>query len=164
MCLWKKKSSYIFVAINLGAQLQFLLTPQTFTRIDINTEPLVNQNETMFIIGIFLRKECVGGWYGLDCHQRCSGHCRDNAVCCHVTGQCDGGCTAGWRGALCDKGKSRIFSEIFSSIFLFIFHRLCQLSKFFFSNIFQYYFIFCSFESFVDKKSKTFKYKPFIEI
>ena len=36
-----------FVAINLGAQLQILLTPQKFTCLDINTEPLVNQNETM---------------------------------------------------------------------------------------------------------------------
>ena len=51
-----------------------------------------------------LIKECTAGWYGLDCKQQCSGHCRDDDVCDHVTGQCDGGCAAGWRGALCDKG------------------------------------------------------------
>ena len=51
-----------------------------------------------------LLEECTNGWYGLDCKQQCSGHCLDNAVCNHVTGQCDGGCAAGWRAVLCDKG------------------------------------------------------------
>ena len=55
--------------------------------------------------GLFKHIECVGGWYGLDCKQQCSGHCINNDVCNHVTGQCDGGCDAGWRGALCDKGS-----------------------------------------------------------
>ncbi|XP_078330668.1 uncharacterized protein LOC144624644 [Crassostrea virginica] len=47
--------------------------------------------------------ECTAGWYGLDCKQECSGNCKDNTVCNHVTGQCDGGCAAGRRGTLCDK-------------------------------------------------------------
>ncbi|XP_078330683.1 uncharacterized protein LOC144624655 [Crassostrea virginica] len=47
--------------------------------------------------------ECVGGWYGLDCKQQCSGHCKDNSVCNYVTGQCEKGCAAGWRGTLCEK-------------------------------------------------------------
>ncbi|XP_078329598.1 uncharacterized protein LOC111116561 [Crassostrea virginica] len=45
---------------------------------------------------------CADGWYGVDCKQNCSGHCRDNIPCNHVTGQCDGGCAAGWSGELCD--------------------------------------------------------------
>ena len=52
----------------------------------------------------FLIKECSKGWYGLDCKQQCSRHCKDNTTCNHVTGQCDGGCAAGWRGGLCDQG------------------------------------------------------------
>ena len=51
-----------------------------------------------------LIKGCTEGWYGFDCKQQCSEHCRDTAVCNHVTGQCDGGCAAGWRGSLCDSG------------------------------------------------------------
>ena len=45
----RKNLSIFFKAINLDAQLQFLLTPQKFSCIDINTEPLVNQNETMWV-------------------------------------------------------------------------------------------------------------------
>ena len=57
-----------------------------------------------YIKGYILLKECTEGWYGLECKQQCSGHCRDNAMCNHVTGQCKEGCAAGWRDALCDKG------------------------------------------------------------
>ena len=60
-----------------------------------------------------LRKGCVDGWYGVDCKQNCSGHCRDNIPCNHVTGQCDGGCAAGWRGALCDEGKQTKWSPFY---------------------------------------------------
>ncbi|XP_061170702.1 multiple epidermal growth factor-like domains protein 11 [Saccostrea echinata] len=41
---------------------------------------------------------CQGGWYGLECKLRCFGHCRNNAFCNHVTGQCDNGCAEGWKG------------------------------------------------------------------
>ena len=67
----------------------------------------VRYYEFKFQTGPFKRIECIGGWYGVDCKQQCSGHCRDNAVCNHVTGQCDKGCAVGWRGALCDKGMQR---------------------------------------------------------
>nr|XP_022311625.1 receptor-type tyrosine-protein phosphatase epsilon-like isoform X1 [Crassostrea virginica] len=53
--------------------------------------------------GTMCHTECSEGWYGLDCKLLCSGHCRDNAVCNHVTGVCKGGCAAGWNGTLCDK-------------------------------------------------------------
>nr|XP_022311643.1 multiple epidermal growth factor-like domains protein 10 [Crassostrea virginica] len=53
-------------------------------------------------LGTVCNKRCTEGWYGLDCKQQCSGHCRDDAICNHVTGQCEEGCAAGWRGTLCD--------------------------------------------------------------
>ena len=69
---------------------------------------LLVYNRRIFFLAL---KECKKGWYGLDCRSQCSGHCRDNAACNHVTGQCDGGCVAGWRGVLCDKGI--LFSRLF---------------------------------------------------
>lgn len=55
---------------------------------------------------MFILSECREGWYGVKCNQQCSGHCRDNITCNHVTGQCDRGCNAGWIGAMCEKGCS----------------------------------------------------------
>lgn len=49
--------------------------------------------------------ECTDGWYGLNCTQKCDGHCRDDTACNHMTGMCEGGCDAGWTGNLCDKGN-----------------------------------------------------------
>lgn len=48
--------------------------------------------------------ECSEGRYGVNCSQECSGHCKDNIICEHVTGQCVKGCNAGWKGSPCDKG------------------------------------------------------------
>lgn len=50
--------------------------------------------------------ECREGWYGINCSQQCTGHCRDEAFCSHVTGLCDRGCAAGWTGVRCDAGKT----------------------------------------------------------
>lgn len=52
-----------------------------------------------------IAKECGRGWYGVNCSRRCVGHCKDGATCNHVTGQCNGGCDAGWEGYLCEKGN-----------------------------------------------------------
>lgn len=49
--------------------------------------------------------ECINGWYGVNCSQQCSGHCKNGTTCSHVTGQCDKGCDNGWAGSLCIKGK-----------------------------------------------------------
>ncbi|XP_011423742.2 uncharacterized protein [Magallana gigas] len=53
--------------------------------------------------GIHCNTKCREGWYGINCDQPCVGHCRDNATCNHVIGQCDRGCAARWTGKLCDK-------------------------------------------------------------
>lgn len=49
---------------------------------------------------------CTGGWYGINCSQQCVGHCRDGTTCNYLTGLCDRGCEAGWRGTRCDTGKT----------------------------------------------------------
>ncbi|XP_061185193.1 protein draper-like [Saccostrea echinata] len=53
--------------------------------------------------GRFCENICQGGWYGFECKLRCFGHCRNNAFCNHVTGQCDNGCADGWKGLYCNK-------------------------------------------------------------
>lgn len=47
-------------------------------------------------------------WYGVNCSQKCTGHCREGTLCNHVTGQCERGCAAGWTGTLCETGAFSI--------------------------------------------------------
>lgn len=42
------------------------------------------------ILWVFFQTECEKTWYGVNCSQRCVGHCKDNDTCDHVTGQCAG--------------------------------------------------------------------------
>lgn len=65
-----------------------------------------------YLLIFFNIKECTDGWYGENCKQQCSGHCRDKYVCNHVTGHCVNGCAAGWRGTLCDKGLPKLMFVI----------------------------------------------------
>ena len=53
----------------------------------------------------FFKTECAFGLYGVDCSQKCSGHCKNNVTCDHLTGVCNEGCAAGWNGSYCDKGN-----------------------------------------------------------
>lgn len=53
----------------------------------------------------YIRIECREGLYCEKCSQLCTGNCKDNKTCNHVTGQCDEGCTTGWTGAMCGKGN-----------------------------------------------------------
>ena len=50
--------------------------------------------------------ECPAGLYGHDCQESCSTHCIASGTCDRVTGQCDGGCQAGWKESKCDKSRS----------------------------------------------------------
>lgn len=50
--------------------------------------------------------ECKEGWYGNNCTEQCTEHCKDGTTCNHVTGLCDEGCDAGWKGYMCDKGNA----------------------------------------------------------
>lgn len=68
---------------------------------------------SFFLIFLFLSvssicshlKGCEDGFYSQNCNRQCSGHCKDNATCNHVTGQCEEGCAAGWKGLNCDIGR-----------------------------------------------------------
>lgn len=53
--------------------------------------------------GITAQKNVKKTWYGVNCRQRCAGHCKDNDTCDRLTGQCAGGCDAGWTGSLCNR-------------------------------------------------------------
>lgn len=67
--------------------------------------PLHTERIRYMELKLSLFVECVEGWYGINCSKQCGGHCRDNIVCHHVTGQCDKGCDAGWTGYFCNKGE-----------------------------------------------------------
>lgn len=73
-----------------------------------------------FIVCFFLI-ECKKTWYGVNCIQRCAGHCKDNDTCDRATGQCAGECDAGWTGSLCNRGT------IFISWGIYLKQRGCQL-------------------------------------
>ena len=59
-------------------------------------------NDTAWTPSFYISTECPDEWYGFDCKQQCSGHCRDNVPCNKVTGQCDKGCAYGWYGQHCE--------------------------------------------------------------
>lgn len=58
---------------------------------------------------LLYQKECKEGWFGENCSQQCSKHCRDDAFCNLVTGFCDKGCKKGWTGYMCEKGYNFYF-------------------------------------------------------
>ena len=64
-------------------------------------------NEVKYIapinLTVLILTVCDGGWYGLNCTQRCVGHCLNDDFCSHETGHCDGGCAYGWYGHYCNE-------------------------------------------------------------
>ena len=50
----------------------------------------------------YMFTECPYGFYGHDCKESCSTHCIVSGTCDRVTGQCIGGCKAGWKESKCD--------------------------------------------------------------
>lgn len=59
----------------------------------------------VFILKCSYLVGCEHGFYSQDCNHTCTGHCKYNVTCHHVTGQCEEGCAAGWKGLNCDRGK-----------------------------------------------------------
>lgn len=56
---------------------------------------------------LYFTAECPNGQYGLGCKKRCTGYCKHNTSCNHVTGLCDLGCADGYIGTLCNKGNEQ---------------------------------------------------------
>lgn len=59
-------------------------------------------------IHLYLQIECRIGHFGLDCIERCSGHCINNEPCEHVSGVCHNGGQDGFVGTYCNKCKPYI--------------------------------------------------------
>ena len=51
-----------------------------------------------------LNLECKRNMYGVNCTGSC-GHCQ-NSTCHHVNGTCLTGCSPGYQGPFCSKGKT----------------------------------------------------------
>lgn len=54
---------------------------------------------------LFLKSECKGGHFGLNCRELCSDHCENSDPCDHVSGVCTGGCQDGYMGEYCNSCK-----------------------------------------------------------
>lgn len=50
--------------------------------------------------------ECKLGWFGPNCESRCNKNCGVPGRCDWITGQCEGGCQAGWKNPKCDRSKT----------------------------------------------------------
>lgn len=72
----------------------------------------LKHKDVMFLWHLWI--ECGKGLYGENCSQTCSEHCKEGSTCNHVTGQCEVGCNAGWKGAMCDQGDVKIYVSIIS--------------------------------------------------
>lgn len=59
-------------------------------------------NQSRPLTCAFLCSACDSGLFGVGCEERCQ--CAHGVSCHHITGECQ--CPPGWRGKLCDKGKT----------------------------------------------------------
>lgn len=59
--------------------------------------------------------ECAFGQYGKNCSDTC-GHCSNVSQCSNVDGDCQSGCTSGYHGRYCKKGKAVLKRIIFSNV------------------------------------------------
>mgnify|MGYP003691311099 CR=1 FL=1 len=69
---------------------------------------------------------CSDGQYGYNCVENCSITCGDN--CDKITGQCIGGCRAGWTGDMCKTGKPYV-NEIADKVIYLMNYWMCILIK-----------------------------------
>lgn len=52
---------------------------------------ILNLVELIFI-------ECLFGYFGMGCREKCSSYCKNNIVCNYVSGICLNGCGNGYMG------------------------------------------------------------------
>lgn len=67
---------------------------------------------------LFLKSECSPDHFGVDCRERCSGHCLNDKPCDHVSGMCTIGCQDGFIGKHCNKCKE-LTSSLLSHFVIF---------------------------------------------
>lgn len=54
-------------------------------------------------IGHYCNKSCENEMHGINCKDRCSGHCLNNVTCNFITGFCNNGCSIGYLGDMCNE-------------------------------------------------------------
>lgn len=54
------------------------------------------------LLVVFYFIVCPSGYYGLNCKERCSGHCMNDKPCDFVSGYCSNGCHDGYLGTRCN--------------------------------------------------------------
>lgn len=85
-------------------------------------------NHLWITVWIHFLIECPPGYFGMNCMERCSGHCIYNAPCDHVSGVCPSGCQEGYILAFCNNSKTHL---VVYSVLL-VHHTVCiayQLTK-----------------------------------
>lgn len=63
----------------------------------------------LMIYVVSLNLDCKPTYFGLDCKERCSSHCKNNEPCNHVSGECPGECQDGYMDEYCNSCKKPIF-------------------------------------------------------
>lgn len=53
----------------------------------------------------FVLIECLVGYFGIMCKDRCSLNCCNFLICDYVIGWCEDGCVDGWIGDKCIEGE-----------------------------------------------------------
>ena len=76
-----------------------------FNLIMINIFVMVGEFETEMLC--YLSTACSAGHYGLNCLNECSKHCLSAGKCDGKTGECHGGCQAGWKKPTCEASKTK---------------------------------------------------------
>ena len=67
----------------------------------------------------WLLTECPDGFYGPKYQENCSANCNVSGRCDSMTGQCEGGCQAGWKQSKCDASKDVKMLNICKTSFFF---------------------------------------------
>lgn len=74
---------------------------------------------------VLLNLECKINYFGLDCKEQCSSHCKNNEPCNHVSGECSGGCQVGYIDEYCNSCKKHALSLMtFYILIYFSFYKI----------------------------------------
>lgn len=72
-----------------------------------------------------LVSECAPGHFGMKCSNLCSGHCKNNEPCDHVSGVCPSGCQNGFMEEYCNSCKKFTSSFLFDNLHIkLLYHTL----------------------------------------